>query len=70
MGLTELLANRLAIRPVEFEAMTGLGKSTVKKMVKTGEIKSFRSGRNRLIPVEEVRLWMERCIASTDQRNT
>jgi excisionase family DNA binding protein len=52
-----MLSNKVLLSPREFSFFTGLTLQTVTKLVASGEIKSVRVGRRRLLPVAEVKLF-------------
>lgn len=55
MNIQELSnPQRLAISPGEFAFATGLSTSTVQRKLNSGEIRSTKVGRRRLIPRDEI----------------
>jgi excisionase family DNA binding protein len=54
MNIQSLHAQRVAVSPGEFAAVTGLSISTVHRRLAAGDIKFSRSGRRVLIPLEEL----------------
>jgi excisionase family DNA binding protein len=56
--------DKLLLSPEEFAHITGLGRSTVFKMLQAGQIPSFRVGRLRKIPVQEVHAFVEKQLAA------
>jgi excisionase family DNA binding protein len=53
------LGERITVRPREVGSLTGLGPSKVKRLIRSGEIRSFRHGKDRLVPVCAIREWVE-----------
>ena len=58
-----MLADRVCYRPEEAAAVLGVSRDVIFKLLAGGEIRSFRSGRVRLIPVEEIRDYVARKLA-------
>ena len=52
-----MLSNKVFLSLKEFSFFTGLTLQTTTKLVASGEIKSIRVGRRRLIPIGEVELF-------------
>jgi excisionase family DNA binding protein len=55
---------KILLSPQEFSDITGIGRSTVFKLLQQRTIPSFRVGRLRKIPVEEVRAFVEKQLAA------
>jgi excisionase family DNA binding protein len=60
----DVKAEKILLSPRELVEMTGIGRSTVFKMLQDGQIPSFRVGRLRKIPVEGVRAFVEKQLAA------
>jgi excisionase family DNA binding protein len=58
-----MLADRVCYRPEEAAAVLGVSRDVIFKLLADKEIRSFRSGRVRLIPVEEIRDYVQRKMA-------
>lgn len=56
----------LLISVADIPALTGLGLSTAKAHVASGDIPSIKLGRRRLVPLAGLRSWMERHLAADD----
>jgi excisionase family DNA binding protein len=52
-----MLSNKVLLSLKEFSFFTGLTLQTITKLVASGEIKSVRAGRRRLVPAAEVELF-------------
>jgi excisionase family DNA binding protein len=52
-----MLSNKVFLSLKEFSFFTGLTLQTTTKLVASGEIKSIRAGRRRLVPAAEVELF-------------
>lgn len=49
---------RTALSPAEAAASVGLCERTLSDLLVTGEIRSIKVGRRRLVPVAELRRWL------------
>jgi excisionase family DNA binding protein len=59
------LLERVAYRPGDLPAVTGLGLRTIAKVIATGELKSFRRGRCRLIRRDDLDAFLSAGVAET-----
>jgi excisionase family DNA binding protein len=50
--------DRLAVKPEEAARMVGLSRTKFFEHLAKGEIRSFKDGRSRLIPVESLKEWI------------
>lgn len=50
---------RLALRPEEAASVLGLSRPHLYRMLLSGELPSFKSGRARLIRVADIEAWLE-----------
>jgi excisionase family DNA binding protein len=53
------MESKLLLSPDETCAMLGVKRTTLYKMLETGEIPSIRVGRLRRIPLERLRAWID-----------
>ncbi len=58
-SLPKISTDRLYVRPAEAAKMTGLARSTIFAALYAGQLRGFRRGRAWLIPIDEVRRWVE-----------
>lgn len=56
----------LALSPADAARVAGVGRTTLYIALGSGELKSFRYGRRRLIRVESLNAWLERLEAAHD----
>lgn len=54
----------MVVRPAQAARMIGVSKPHFDRLIYTGEIRSFKSGRARLIPVAELDRWIRAQIAA------
>ena len=52
----------LAVSPAEAARMLGVGRTYLYELIQTGELRSVRLGKRRLIPVEAIR----ECLAANE----
>lgn len=53
------------LSPVEMAELLGLGRTTSYKLLREGEIKSFKYGRRRIIARRDIEAWLEQQRVST-----
>lgn len=53
------LSQRLLLRPEEAAAISGLGRSTIYELLRTGELPAVHVGRATRIPVRDLQGWIE-----------
>jgi excisionase family DNA binding protein len=61
------LWHRFAVRPDDACGMISMSRARLYRLLQSGEIPSFTSGRMRLIPVEALRTWTEERSGTEDQ---
>ena len=62
------ITDRLLLRPEEAAALTGLGRTTIYELMRSGELRSINVGRARRIPRVELERWVsERMEAADDE---
>ena len=60
--------DRLLLRPEEAAELTGLGRTTIYELMRSGELRSINVGRARRIPRVELERWVsERMEAADDE---
>lgn len=59
IDIQRAVTERWYIRPNDVVERTGLSKSKVFAALYSGELRGFRRGKSWLIPVEELRRWVE-----------
>jgi excisionase family DNA binding protein len=60
MQKEDLLSSRILFSPREFSALTGLSLRTTTKLIASGELKSIRVGRRRLVHRDELERFARR----------
>jgi excisionase family DNA binding protein len=53
----------LALRPADVQRLTGLSGAHIARLIASGELRSFKSGRARLIAMADLRRWIEQQVA-------
>lgn len=62
------ISDRLLLRPEEAAELTGLGRTTIYELMRSGELRSINVGRARRIPRVELERWVsERMEAADDE---
>jgi excisionase family DNA binding protein len=54
-----MTVEKLAYRPEEAAEASGLGRSTIFNLLRSGELESLKVGRARLIPVDALRKFIK-----------
>ena len=55
---------RIALRPAEVAIALGIGRSKAYELIAAGEIPSIRLGGSVRVPLDALRAWMDRQLAS------
>jgi excisionase family DNA binding protein len=53
-----LCLDRLAVSPIEAARIAGIGKTKLYEAMGSGELRSFKIGKRRLILIDELRNWL------------
>ena len=60
---------KLLLKPAEVQAVTGYGRSTVYKMIATGEIKSIKHGKTIRVPIDSLRHWIASHLQAPNEKD-
>lgn len=59
-------SERLAVGPIEAAEMLSIKRTRIFALIKSGELRSFKSGKSRLIPTASLTAWVNEQLAEAD----
>jgi excisionase family DNA binding protein len=60
------VADRLAVSPAEAARLAGVGRTTIYKTIRSGDLRSLKIGKRRLILIASIREWLETAQQAVD----
>jgi excisionase family DNA binding protein len=55
------LSERLSVSPEEASALTGIGLTSIREAISSGDLKAKKHGRRTIILPDDLRVWLKRC---------
>lgn len=55
---------KMLLRPDEAAYATGMSRTKIFSLISSGELRSIKHGRHRLVPVKEIESWVARALES------
>ena len=55
------LSERLSVSPEEASALTGIGLTSIREAISSGDLKAKKHGRRTIILPDDLRVWPKRC---------
>jgi len=67
--LSEAAMAPLAVSPTDAARLVGIGRTTLFAALKSGDLRSSKVGKRRVVTIEALKEWLSDCETNSDQEN-